>query len=167
MTSVTNTYNNSFDQLNKTYNDYQDLKQDNINCDLPRITDEMYYDGNCFINSYIQAQQGPPIDSTPDQEHWRFGPPNYAHYTQVPLTQIYNYFRLNNVYHNEFIPLVIGRNGCNLSAITYQSQTHYIWYNNQLNAFEFWGPRQNLQNATNLLYNQINWVLTHTHLAIS
>ena len=73
-----------------------------------------------------------------------YNPPN-AHYTQVPC-----------FVEKKYIKNLIGKNAKIFNAITKAANVDYLWYDNNRNVIEIWGPENNLLNAKHRLIERMN-----------
>ena len=151
-------------------------------------------DGNAFFDDCSALKiHNPPSDSVPDQEPYKYGSPLFTHYTQVNFSGFISYktdayislnalessLRLSNgnIYGmysvDDFMRILIGKNGMHLKYIQYYTNIHYIWnktkdssildsnLNNKIvnGIFEIWGRRECLYFATVMLSNHISNVI--------
>lgn len=73
-----------------------------------------------------------------------YNPPD-AHYSQVSC-----------FIDKKNINSLIGKNGSVFNAITKASHVDYIWYDNNRNVIEIWGPEHNLEDAKCRLIERMN-----------
>ncbi len=109
-------------------------------------------------------------ESNPIDDHYSNGPPFLCSYTQIKVPfHILPMDKPNNTERygvEDFVPLIIGKNGKHLKWITETSGIHYIWYNkNPLSlqdnivtrdaVFQLWGQEHLLSYAVALLQTHI------------
>ena len=84
-----------------------------------------------------------------------YNPPN-THYSQVSC-----------YVEKEDIKSLIGKNGSVFNAITKASHVDYIWYDNNRNVIEIWGPEHNLKNAKFRLIERMNKIQDQKNKIVS
>ena len=50
---------------------------------------------------------------------------------------------------------VIGKNGCYFIKTTVEQDLDFVWHNREKQQFEFWGPRENIHKAINVINDRI------------
>tara|TARA_B100001564_G_C20133109_1_gene443242 strand:+ start:65 stop:379 length:315 start_codon:yes stop_codon:yes gene_type:complete len=77
----------------------------------------------------------------------KYDPP-VAHYTEIKCN-------LNG----ELIKKLIGKNGYFFNIITKAAKVNYLWYDNQRQTIEIWGPMNRLADAKTRLSDRIERIL--------